>query len=73
MGNLELVEAEQRRLVCDLGSGARDRVGRGLAAALDRLMRSAMNSWKCTRRFGAKWTVSKKRSSSMVLPRPTPP
>jgi hypothetical protein len=39
IGNLELVEAEQRRLVCDLGRGARDRVGRGLAAALDRLMR----------------------------------
>ena len=39
IGHLKLVEAEQRRLVCNLGRGARDRVGGGFAAALDRLMR----------------------------------
>ena len=34
---------------------------------------SAMNSWKCTRRFSAIATCEKNRSIKSVLPRPTSP
>ena len=34
---------------------------------------SAMKAWKCTRRFAVTPARSKKRSISIVLPRPTAP
>ena len=60
--------AASTRATCGIGSP-----GTSLRAAAMWSCTSAMNAWKCTRRFGRNVVASKKRSISIVLPRPTGP
>ncbi len=79
VGDGELVEAQQRRLVGELVCHRPDGIValhlaalQRLAVGEDTLVCVARNPWKWTRRFGPGAT-SWNRSISMVLPRPTEP
>ena len=70
------ISSKQRSVALSATASATGRTGSvtplARAAAMPRWI-SCMKAWKWTRRLGATGAVSKNRSISIDLPRPTPP
>jgi hypothetical protein len=73
IGHLQLVEAQEGRAGRDLLRGASDRVRGRLPGTLDRVMHLGREFLKVDAALRREADTSKKKSSSIVLPRPTPP